>query len=305
MTGQEMTILIESVRIPQVRDRYGALDALGRDIRQNGLCHPITLWADGTLVSGSRRLRAHFLLTGEDRPVSRFRRIGAVFVDTIEDAAKRLLADNADDVLAEQLKPSEICKLWSVLRELDAPAAARRLTEARRRGVELRRQTLTGKRKPGRTHARGNGDDYFLRVLGEPFGMSEATASRLWTIHKVAVNQALPDERRQLAAACLASLDAGESSIHASYAALLANRTTPPVGVRARAATAPAPAVRQQAAWFRALPQMEGLIAGLTELGHPNPDLTWEQVAPVHARLKKIRRDMEKIINGMREIEQS
>jgi hypothetical protein len=304
MTGQETTIPIETVRVPQVRGQYGALDALGHDIRQSGLCHPITLWSDGTLISGARRLRAHFLLSsGADG--GRFLRISAVFVDTIEDAAKRLLADNADDVLTEQLKPSEICKLWDVLRVLDAPAAARRLTEARRRGVELRRQTQAGKRQPGRVRARGNGEDYFLRVLGEPFGMSEATASRLWTIHKVATNPALPDERRRQGVACLASLDAGESSIHANYSALIANRRAPVGRLRTAAPTESAPAVRQRAAWDRALPQMEGLIAGLTELGHPNPDLTWEQVGPVHARLKKIRRDLEKIINGMKETTQS
>lgn len=305
--GQEMTIHIETVRTPQVRDEYGELSGLSDSIEADGLRHPITLWADGTLISGARRLRAHFLLSGRVQPGKRkdFRHIPAVFVDTIEDAAKRLLNDNGDDTAAIPLKPSQMCKLWAVMRVLDEPAAVRRVNEARRRGVELRRQTLTGKRTPGRSAAQGRGDDYFLAVLGEPFGMSEATASRLWAIHKVATNPVLPDERRSHAASCLAAIDNGDSSIYANYAALLSNRSTPVSRVRVVAPIESAPAPRQRAAWERSLPQLEGLIAGLSELGPPNSELSWDQVGPVHARLKKIRRDMEKIINNMKETAQS
>lgn len=302
MTG-EKSIHIESVRTSHIR---GDSDVTGlvRSIRRDGLRHPITIWADGTLVSGERRLRAHFQLANTPG-FDDYRQIQAVVVDTVEAAAKRLLNDNSDDAEAVPLKPSQVCKLWAVLRQLDAPAAARRLTEARRKGVELRRQTQAGKRKPGRTGGTGRGDEYFLTVASEPFGMSEATASRLWAIYKLSVSDAVEDARRAQATAGLATLDAGESSIYAVYAAVLAGRNVPVSGVRTAPAAEPVPAARQRAAWDRILPQLEGLVAGLTELGPPNPDLDWSHVGPVYARLKKIRRDLEKTINNMRETAQS
>jgi hypothetical protein len=305
VTGQETTIYIETVRVPPVRaDVAAALDSLGVSIEKEGLRHPITVWSDGTLVSGARRLRAHFRLA-EGQSKSDYRKIRAVFVDNIEDAAKRLLGDNSDEGDAIPLKPSEICRLWDILARLDEPAAARRLDEARRRGVELRKQTQLGVRPPGRSTSRGKGDEYLMTVLAEPFGMAEATASRLRAIHKLANNPSLPDERRTEAANALAALDRGESSIWACYSALLSGRNSPVARVRAAAATEPAPAARQRAAWERGVPQLEGLIAGFTELGPPHRDLGWEQVGPVHARLMKVRRDLEKIINAMKETAQS
>lgn len=302
--GKEMTIYIETVRVPQVRADLGDLSDLGKSIETDGLRRPITIWADGTLISGARRLRAHFLLANLPGNAN-FRQINAVVVDNIEEAANQLLGDNGDEQLAVPLKPSEICKLWEVLRTLDAPAAAIRLNEARRQGVELRKQTQAGKRTPGRSRSRGKGDEYVMSVLGKPFGMAEATASRLWACHRLAYTSSLTDDRRTLANQQLAAIDAGESSIWASYAALVGG-TRPPVGsVRVSTPTQAAPAARQRAAWDRSLPQLEGLIAGLVELGPPNPGLTWEQVGPVHARLMKTRRDLEKIIKDMKEIAQS
>lgn len=151
--GQETTIYIETVRVPPVRADMGPLAELGDSIEKEGLRHPITIWSDGTLVSGARRLRAHFLLAGTPDK-SEYRKIRAVIVDNIEDAAKRLLNDNGDEAQSVPLKHSEMCRLWDVIRQLDAPAAARRLDEARRQGVELRRQTQAGQRRPGRSRSR-------------------------------------------------------------------------------------------------------------------------------------------------------
>lgn len=305
MTGQEMTIDIEKVRIPTVRLDYGGLSKLATSIENDGLRHPITVWSDGTLISGARRLRAHYLLSGMPGK-SRYRNIPAVFVDTLEDATKRLLGDNGDETCALPLKPSEICRLWGVLRKLDEPAAAHRLNDARRRGVELRRQTQTGQRTPGRSGHRGTASEYAMGLLGEPFGMAEATASRLWAIHTLAHNLALPDtDRRMKAQRALDDLDAGRSSVWASYSSLIMTRR--PVATRPKAApvTESAAAARQQAAWGRSLPQLEGLVAGLTELGPPHPDLDWNEVGPVRARLARIRRDLEKIIHSMKETAQS
>lgn len=291
-TSPERTVDVESVRVTTTRSNYGVLSALGASIRDEGMRHPITLWKDGTLVSGGRRHRAHLLLGGKHRQIQ------AVFVDTIEDAAKNLLRDNEDDYLALPVKWTEVCRLWEMMRRLDAPAAVKRADALRRRGVELRRMTQAGKRKPGRVNE-GRYDDYVLHVLSGPFGVSETTAKRLWMIYSLACDP--ENERREQARAALGAIDAGESSIWANYRMLTTGRIAPVSRLTAPAAVEAAPAARQRAAWDRSLPQMEGLVAGLIELGPPNAELTWEQVGPVAARLAAVRRDLEKIIKKMRE----
>jgi hypothetical protein len=295
MTSIEMAINIEAVRVPSIRmsDSYGILSVLGNSIRDEGMRRPITVWKDGTLISGLRRHRACLLLGRKQ--------IQAVFVDTIEDAAKSLLADNEDDYLARPLKWTEVCHLWELLRRLDGPAAARRAEQARRRGVELRRLTQAGKRKPGR--AGNHSEDYVLAVLGPPFGVSEATARRLWNVYVQAnaVIQSGDGEKRDQARRALRSIDAGESTISAEYQRLVSGRIAPVSRPKPVAPIESAASARQVAAWERALPQMEGLTAGLVELGPPNAGLTWEHVGPVYTRLMAVRRELEKIIKQMRE----
>jgi hypothetical protein len=290
----ETMVNIEAVRVPDLRENYGDLTPLSGSIRFDGLRHPITLWTDGTLISGARRLRAHFLLSG------RYRNIPAVFVDTIEDAAKRLLADNEPDELAVPMRPSEMARLWALLRQLDKPAALVRAEAARRRGVELRRQTQAGKRPPGRI--KQHAEDYVMATIAPAFGMSEATASRLWTIHTTATGTDVAEDRRARAVQSLKDLDAGISSIWANYISLIHDRPTPSAGrIRVPEVRESAPAARQLAAWNKSLPQLEGLTAGLVELGPANKELTWKQVEPVYTRLMDVRRDLEKIIKQMRE----
>lgn len=296
----EKSIFIESVKIAHVRDGYGQLADLGLNIATAGLRHPITLWSDGTLLSGSRRLRAHFLLSGGP-DASRFRKIKAVFVDTIEAAAERIAADNADDYLAQPMKPTEILRLWEVLRQLDAPAARIRADANRRRGVELRRQVMAGARPPGRTKSRT--EDYALATMAAPFGMSEANASRLVAIHKLATSSA-EGVRAEQAREALRNIDDGLTTISGNYTRLVSGRSPAAIPPKPFAAVDPAPAAKQRQGWDRALPQLEGLVDGLTELGPPNPALTWDQVGPVHARLMAVRRNMEKIINQMKKVSQ-
>lgn len=297
-TSAERTVNIEAVRTPNVRNAPGILAALGASIAEEGMRHPLTLWKDGTLISGSRRHRASLLLNRQHVP--------AVFVDTIEDAAKQLLVDNEDDHLALPMKWSEVCRLWGLLRRFDEPAAVKRIDAARRAGALLRQQTRAGLRRPGRSSA--HTEDYVLSVLAPPFGTSEATAKRLWAIYSLAygLTDDIDRAKRDHAQRAMANIDSGESSIYGSYSALLAGRT-PPAAPRTKAVE-PVEAVAaraQQTAWARSLPQLEGLVAGLVELGSPNADLTWEQVAPVHARLSAVRRDLEKMIKKMKEINQS
>jgi hypothetical protein len=291
----EQSINVEAVRVAGViRHSVGALAPLMGSIRDEGLRHPIVVWSDGALLDGVRRHRAYLIL---GRPT-----IPAVFVNTIEDAAKHLTAAIEDDYLAAPMKASEMCRLWELLRHLDAPAAAQRADAARRRGVALRRQTQAGKRRPGRQ--RGAPDDYVLDFARMPFGMSLTTARRLWAIYAAATGQ-VEDEKRATAREALADIDAGRSSIYANYARLMGGRVAPVSQPRAVQPAEAAPAARQQAAWGKSLPQMEGLVAGLVELGPPNAELTWEQVGPVHARLAAIRRDLEKMIKQMKELNQS
>lgn len=292
---EERAINPEAVRTVPIRDNYGDLRSLGRSIVTDGMRRPVVLWRDGTLISGGRRHRAHLLLAQKYIP--------AVFVDSVEDAAKCLLGDNEDGGQALPLKMTEVCRIWELLRRLDAPAAALRADEARRRGVELRRQTQSGKRKPGRSVAAT--EDFVLSTVAPPFGMSYTTAKRLWTIYAAATGITnVPDEKSEQARKAMAAIDAGESSIWANYQRLIDGRSVPTTP-RPAEAVEPVSAARQLAAWSRSLPQMEGLVAGLTELGSPNAALTWEQIGPVYDRLAAIRRDLEKMIKKMRESNQS
>lgn len=305
----ERTISIEAVRIPPLRENLGLLVDLGDSIRNEGLRHPICVWKDGTLISGARRLRAHFLLGGFTDG-AKYRTIRAMFVDTLEDAAKRIQIDAEDakhgDDQSLPWKASEMCRLWKLLRLLDEPAALIRADIARRRGVELRRRTFAGEREPGRSQTRV--EDHVLATVGPAFGISATTAKRLWTIYTLSLGApgVLPEKVRQARDALLA-IDAGQSSISANYAALVGGTTAPaPLKPRQYAlAVPPAPTSRQLIAWDRSLPQLEGLVAGLTELGPPNSELTWDQVGPVHTRLMAVRRELEKMIKQMRESNKS
>lgn len=297
MITEERQILIEAVRVPRVRDNTGSLSTLGKSIRDEGMHRPLTLWKDGTLISGARRHRACLLAGVATVP--------AVFVDTVEDTAKNLLQDSQDDYLALPMKWVEVCRLWEILRRLDLPAAAVRMDEARRRGVELRRQTQTGARKAGRSS--GHSEDYVLKLLSGPFGISETTAKRLWSIYGLATGIVpdATDEKRDHARQALAAIDSGESSISANYARLTSNRLAPISVPRPPTPPVSADAARQVAAWARSMPQMAGLSAGLVELGPPNTELTWDQVEPVYKQLMVVRRELEQIIKQMRESNKS
>lgn len=292
----ECLVYTEDTRIPDVRESHGNLRDLVTSIKDEGLRHPIVLWEDGTVISGGRRLAACMLL-------GRLR-IPTVYVDTIEDAAKLLLADNEDDRLALPMTWDAVCRLWAVLRRLDAPAARRRADEHRRRGVELRRLTQSGQRAPGR--ARQHTEDYVLSLLGPVYGMSEATARRLWVLWSVANGlQSGPPERLVLAREAFGDVEHGETSISAAYQRLMTGRAAPAPKPRSVEQIPSADAKTQLAAWGRSLPTMEGLVSALVELGPPNAELTWEQVGPTHARLSAIRRHLEKMIKQMKETNQS
>lgn len=293
----ETVVRTESVRIPRHRSSTGSCMKLAASIRDEGLRRPICLWRDGTLISGERRLFAHLLME--------IPRIQAVFVGTVEEAAKHLLQDNEEGHLAVPQKWSEICRLWQTLRHLDEPAAVQRAEIARRRGVELRRLTQSGARPPGRSRSRSK--DYVLEVVAEPFGISPTTAWRVESVFRTAAGLTdASDERRELAQEIMADFDNGG---HISTGLNRLNGRTPaparPERPRAVAPVEAAAARVQLAAWDRSLPQLEGLVAGLVGMGAPNAELTWEQVGPVHARLSAIRRELEKIIKQMKEINKS
>lgn len=296
----ETLVRIESVRVPTVRTEHGACKPLADDIETSGLEQPIVLWGDCTLISGRRRLIAYQLLQRD--------RIPAVFVHTIEEAAKRLLMDAQNARLSRPMTRSDICRLWQVLRRLDAPAAVKRHDAARRLGAELRAQTQAGKRPAGRSQNRS--EDYFLSVMCEPFGFSGATARRIETIYEVATGIALaaPD-RVTLAKQIMKDFDRGEP-IWPGYQKFLDSRTTPKKVLKKAAPPPPppveqVPASKQVAAWEKTLPTLEGMVAGLVALGPFAAELGWAEIGPIHARLSVIRREMEKMIRTMKEKNQA
>jgi hypothetical protein len=298
----ETRVHIETIRTHDIRKNVGVLTGLGKSLVAEGQRHPVTVWKDGTLLSGYRRLRCHFLLSGGQNR-SGFKSINAVFVDNIEDAAKRMLIDAQDPECAQQMTWSDACRLWALLRKLDEPAAIKRAEVARRKGVELRKLTQEGVRKPGRSNSRT--DDYVLGVVAEPFGISAATARRAEVIFQTATGIVEADEKkRQQAARLMDELDAGRATVWASYQQLMGlagkKKATGPK-VQAEPVES-AEAAKQLAAWNRALPPLQGLVSGLSELGPPNRELTWEQVGPVHAQLSAVRRELEKMIKKMKEI---
>jgi len=290
---EERQVRVEAVRSPRLRD-YGSVQTLSSSIVSEGLHRPVTLWSDGTLISGGRRHHAHLLLGR--------RTIAAVFVDTIEDAAVRLLDDSRDGTAGRPWKWSEICRLWALMRKLDEPAAVGRLAAARQLAVKNRTLTKQGLRRPGREKARS--DDYVLSVLRVPFGMSEANAGRLWAIYAISEGLRNPDRQKD-AVESLRMIDAGEASIWACYKRLLHGQSTPLPRLAVAQPAQSTAAAQQLAVWERALPQLEGLTSGLAELGPPNPDLTWEQVSPAHVRLAAVRRNLEKIIKQMKGVASS
>lgn len=288
----ETMVRIDAVRIPRHRAIHGSCIDLANSIRDEGLRHPIVLWRDNTLISGERRVFAHLL-----REIPR---IQAIHVGTIEDAAKALIVDNQDPYLALPQKWSEVCRLWQTLRRLDEPANIKRLDENRRRGVELRKKTQAGERPPGRTRSRT--DDYVLSVICEPFGVSSASAHRVEQIFRAATGLVpdLPDDRLELARTLMDELDAG-SPVWPAFDRWRGVRPAPVARPKASAPVEPKAAGVQRAAWDKALPQLEGLISGLVELGPVNPGLTWEHVGPVHARLSVVRRELDRMIKNMKE----
>lgn len=296
----ETKIHIETVRVHDYRQSLGVLTGLSKSLVAEGQRHPITVWKDGTLISGLRRLRCHFLISGgQNRPS--FKNISAVFVDTIEDAAKQLLAANQDRECFKPMTPSDMCRLWALMRRLDEPAALKRAEIARRRGVELRSQTQKGQRKPGRSSSRT--DDYVLTVLAEPFGISAATARRIEVIFQTATGVIEADEgKRAEATRIMKDLDEGRATAWASYQQLMGLKPKNAAVKKKAEPVESAEALKQMASWDRALPPLLGLVSGLSDLGSPNPELTWEQVGPVHAQLSAARRDLEKLIKQMKEI---
>lgn len=292
MQSGEKAIRTEGVRQTQIRESVGDLSPLVASLDTEGLHRPIVVWSDGTLISGRRRLMA-LLMLGKER-------VPAIFVDTVEDATKRLLGDMQDTHLSLPMKWSEVARLWTLLRRLDEPAAAKRADENRRRGVTLRRQTQAGEREAGRSYKRSV--DHVLELIVQPFDVSAATGARVEAIYRAATG---PDnDKRDLARELLRDIDDG-GPVWPAYQRLLGERPAPVTRPRPAVVTESAPAVKQRAAWNRSLPQLEGLVAGLVELGPPSPGLTWEQVGPTHARLMAVRRELEKIIKQMRESNKS
>jgi len=110
------------------------------------------------------------------------------------------------------------------------------------------------------------------------------------------------DEKRELAREVMRAIDES-GNVWANYQRLTGARNTVS-RPRPVETVEPAPARGRSPRGTSPCRKMEGLTAGLIELGPPNPGLTWDLVEPVHARLMAVRRDLEKIIKQMRESNQ-
>lgn len=286
-----MLVRVDTLRQTKTRSGLGNLTQLRTSLLRDGFRHPICAWSDGTVISGERRLVAAIVAGGDAVPVE--------YVSTIEDAAKRLTEDNEDDYLAKPRTWSEVCALWEVLRKLDGPAAQQRRRANIQRGQELRKQAVTGQRKPGRTSTRGQ--DYFLSVLAPPFGISDATARRILCIYRAA-KQTGPNG---LAAELMRDVDLHKGAVWKSYQKLLGHDPDAPhEPKKPKPAPLPPPpsaaAAQQLQALSNAEAHMAGMIAGIRALGPLNPALTWKELAPHHAALSEIRRGVEKLIKEMK-----
>jgi hypothetical protein len=244
---EETKVHIETISTHEIRKNVGVLTGLSKSLVAEGQRHPVTVWKDGTLISGFRRLRCHFPLSGGQNRTG-FRHINAVFVDTIEDAAKRLTLDMEDPECAHPMLPSDMCRLWALLRKLDEPAALKRAEMARRKGVELRRRTQAGERNPGRSKSRT--DDYVLGIVAAPFGISAATARRIEVIFQTATGVIPADEKkRQQAAHLLDELDAGRATVWSSYQQLMGLKQKTPTPKKKAEPVESADVQRQIASW--------------------------------------------------------
>ncbi len=250
-------VYIESVRVDGRRRRdLGDVASLARSIRELGmLLHPITLTRDCRLISGYRRLEA-------------CRRLGWVaiparFVDSLDDAARLLRAEQDEDTERKDLLPSELAALGETLYEFEASLARARMAAAGRSAA------------PGRPAERcGDGTTPLPCVdfakarhaVGVALGMSGRTYGELTFVHRIATDPQRAEAERELAQATLTEMDR-LGCIAPPARRLRAQLRANQQAAQAHAATLAAPDEPQKRS-FASLEERLARIAGMAVRGY-------------------------------------
>lgn len=175
------------------RTDLGDIEALSESIADVGLIHPVAVTADGRLVAGGRRLAACAALGWGVIPVT--------VVRSIDDAAALLRAELDENTCRKAMTASEMVALGRALEDLHRPNAA-----ANQGNAGQPRDRLDPGIQTVRVRER----------VGESLGISGATYERIKTLAADAENNALPDSRREAAAAAMQSIDKG-AAVRSTY----------------------------------------------------------------------------------------
>lgn len=190
----EIRVRVEAIRVEgRHRKDFGDVEALAKDIQENGLIHPLALTADNRLIAGERRLRAVRLLGWTTVPVR--------YMTNIDDAASILRAERSENTQRKDMLPSEVASLGIALEELERPKAAARQAH--------------GATAPGRTNASGtdtrSASSTSADVVADAMGVSASTYKRARAVHKAASDETLPEPERARAQKAMDEMDRTET----------------------------------------------------------------------------------------------
>lgn len=191
----ERNVNVSAVRVVDRHRRdLGDIEGLMRSIEDVGLINPITLTPGFELVAGGRRLEA-------------YRRIGrgtipARIVDTLADAAAALRVERDENTCREDMLPSELAALGEALYEFERPKAEESLRLAQERG----RATRSGVPMEERTGAPVQKGKTSERV-GQALGVSGRTYEELRSAYRLAHDNEVPEDERELGQRALEEMD--------------------------------------------------------------------------------------------------
>lgn len=197
------------------RTELGDIDALAASIEREGLLQPPTVTPEGLLVCGARRLAALHQLGY--KTVNVFVRAG------ISDRLRRLMAEQADNVLHKPFTQIEAAALYRELKVLMAEDAARRQETTQfgasrkivgKSGGAVTAPPLIGASGKSRTQAA-------MMVTGRK---SYTSLEQINDLQRIANDPKQPEDVRAFARSELGSIEAGASitAAHARTHAMLA-----------------------------------------------------------------------------------
>lgn len=191
----ELDWAVDAIRTaPRARRDLGDLSSLTESIATYGLLQPITISPDGILLCGARRLAAVRRLA--------MRTVNVWIRTNLSSRLERLLVEQDENTLRQPLSPTEAATLYRELKQILTEDAARR-QEATRFGAAD--TAGSGAAKLAAPHTVGDTRKQAAqRVTG---GNSYTTLERVNEVQRVADDESLPAEVRQLAAAALEAMD--------------------------------------------------------------------------------------------------